>query len=127
MPDSLEAMFTDSEASGNPDADAFRIDKLINALDDVLNSASFYAKSNVTRRNLRGILRANSFQKFLYERYGFRIQVLDALIEEKATRVLSVDGKGRKEIIDIVSKGTMKIEARTTSEDIANRLFGGPR
>jgi len=127
MPDSLEAMLSDTETSGNPgDIEGFRISELIRELDAALNANNFFAKSNITHRNLRGILRANAFQDYLMQIYGFRIVVLDNLIQNKIENVLSVKGKGRQEIADIVSKGTMKIEAKS-GVDIADRLFGGNR
>ena len=84
----------------------------------------FYSKSDITSRNLRGILKAQAFQEYLFHRYGFRIKVLEKLIEDKLQNVLSVDRKGRKEIADMISKGTMKIEAKS-GLDIADKLLGG--
>jgi len=127
MTESLEAQLEDAEASGSvSNLEGFNISELISELNNALNESSFYAKSNITERNLRGILRANAFQGYLYSRYGFRISALDKLIDNKLQQVLSVNGKGRKEIADIISKGTIKAEVRS-GIDIADKLFGGPR
>ena len=126
--DSLEALLEDSEKSGSPhNIEGFKISELIAELNRALNETSFYAKSNITRRNLRGIIRAEVFQQYLFSRFGFRLMSLDTLVLHKVQGVLSVDGKGRREIADVISKGTMKIEAKS-GLDIADRLLGlGPR
>jgi len=125
MPDSLEAMLTDDEIGGNPGAsEGIKLSELVKELNTVLNESTFYAKSNITHRNLRGILKANAFQDYLHGKYGFRIKVLDGLIQSKMENVLSVNGLGRKEIADMISKGTVKIEAKS-GLDIGDRLFGG--
>lgn len=125
MPESLEAMLSDSDVSGTPgDIEGFKVSDLIKELNIALNDSSFFAKSNITHRNLRGILKAEAFQDYLMGKYGFKIEVLDRLILNKLQNVLSVSGAGRKEIADIVSKGTMKIEAKS-GLDIADKLFGG--
>ena len=128
MPDSLEAMLEDSEIGGKiTDTEAFKVSDIVKELNKALNESSFYAKSNITQRNLKGILKAYSFQTYLYGKYGFRIKVLDDLILSKTEGVLSIDGKGRKEIADIISKGTMKIEAKS-GFDVIDKAFGvGPR
>lgn len=123
--DSLEAMLEDSDIGGAPqNIEGFNISDVVRELNKALNETSFYAKSNITNRNLRGILKANAFQEYIFGKYGFRIAVLDALIMGKLQNVLSIDGKGRKEIADMISKGTMKIEAKS-GLDIADKLFGG--
>lgn len=125
MVESLEAMLTDDEMSGTPgDIEGFKVSELIRELNLALNESSFYSKSDISNRNLRGILKASAFQDYLQQRYGFRIMVLDTLIINKLQNVLSVNGKGRQQIADIVSKGTMKIEAKS-GLDLADRLFGG--
>jgi len=125
MVDSLEAQLEDAEASGtSSEIEGFNISEVIAELNKALNESSFYAKSNISERNLRGILRANAFQGYLFSRYGFRITVLDSLIDSKLQQVLSVNGKGRKEIADIISKGTIKAEVKS-GIDIADKLFGG--
>jgi len=125
MAESLEAMLADSELSGSPgDIEGFKVSELIRELNLALNEYSFYSKSDITYRNLRGILKASAFQDYLHDKYGFRIRVLDTLISNKLQNVLSVSGKGRQQIADIVSKGTMKIEAKS-GLDLADRLFGG--
>lgn len=125
--DSLEGLLADVDIGGtNVDTEHFKISDVVSELDKVLNISAFYAKGHITKRNLRGILRALSYQNYLFERYGFRIMALDTLIGEKIQRVLSVDGKGRKEIIDMVAKGTLKIDAHS-GVTVADRLVGGPR
>lgn len=125
MGDSLEADLADTEQSGAPrDIEGFKLSELVAELNRVLNESSFYAKSHITKRNLRGILRAQAFQQYLHQRYDFRVKVLDILIEEKLKGVLSIEGKGRREIVEMISKGTMKIEAKS-GFDIADRLLGG--
>lgn len=126
--DSLEALLEDVEQSGAPqNIEVFKISELVAELNRALNESSFYAKSNISHRNLRGILRAKSFQTYLFNRYGFRIGVLDDLIEEKIRNVLSIDGKGRKEIADVISKGTMKVEAKSGYDFVDKLLGAGPR
>lgn len=123
--DSLEALLDDKESSGQPtNVEGFKLSELIAELDRVMNTTAFYSKSDITSRNLRGILKAQAFQEYLFHRYGFRIKVLEKLIEDKLQNVLSVDRKGRKEIADMISKGTMKIEAKS-GLDIADKLLGG--
>jgi len=123
--DSLEAMLDDTESSGSPrNVEGLSISELISELDKALNSTFFYAKSNITKRNLRGIMKAESFQKYLFNRFGFRIDTLDTLVTTKIENVLSVDGKGRKDITDIIQKGTVKVEAKS-GLDVFDRLLGG--
>ena len=123
--DSLEAQLTDDEQSGRPSSiENFNVKELITELDNVLNSSTFYAKSNITNRNLRGILKGNAFQSYLFTRYGFRLITLDVLIEEKIKNVLSVDGIGRRQIIEMIQKGTVKVEAKS-GMDFVDRLLGG--
>ncbi len=125
--DSLEALLEEPEESGSGvNLEAFNVVALIDELNKALNESSFYSKSRITSRNLRGILRSMAFQEYLFKRYGFRIESLDTLIEEKLKNVLSIDGRGRKEIMEMVSKGTLKVEARSSSADIADKLFGNP-
>jgi hypothetical protein len=126
MAESLEAMLEDTEIGGNPNAntEGFALKEVVAELDKALNQSSFFSKSNITNRNLRGILKANSFQEYIQFKYGFRIKVLDELIEGKLRNVLSIDGKGRKEIRDMIGQGTSKIEVKS-GVDIGDRLFGG--
>ncbi len=126
--DSLEALLDDTEESGQPtNIEGFKVSDLIPELDKALNKSAFYAKSNFTKRNLRGILRGLAFQEYLFNRYGFQIATLNKLIDDKIKYSLSVDGKGRKEISDMIAKGTMKIEAKS-GLDLADKLLGtGPR
>jgi hypothetical protein len=126
MADSLEAQLNDDDMSGAPraDIDGFSVAELVDKLDNALNSSHFYSKSSISRRNLRGIMKANAQQTILMDRYGFRSETLDNLIMDKMQCVLSVDGLGRKQIADIISKGTVKVEARS-GFDIIDRAFGG--
>jgi hypothetical protein len=123
--DSLEALLEDSELSGEQkvDSSGMGVSDIIPELDNALNKYNFYGKSNITKRNLRGILKAASFQNFLSERYGFRIRALDALISAKMENVLSVEGLGRRQVIEMIQKGTVKVEAKS-GVDILDRLMG---
>ena len=123
--DSLEALLEDSELSGDSSTGAtgVGVSEIIPELDNALNKYNFYGKSNITKRNLRGILKAESFQNFLSQRYGFRIETLDALINTKLKNCLSVDGIGRRQIIEMIQKGTVKVEAKS-GVDILDRLMG---
>jgi len=126
MGESLEAHLEDAEIGGTPggDIEGFKVAELIRELNQALNESSFFAKSRITRRNVRGILRGNALQDYLMDKYGFRIRVLDTLIANKLQLVLSIDGKGRKEIEDVIGKGVIKVEAKS-GFDFADRLFGG--
>lgn len=122
--ESLEALLDDAEESGIVGRqEVSGVSDIIPALDKALNAENFYAKSNLTNRNLRGILKAYSFQDYLFNRYGFRISALDALIEAKRQNVLSVDGVGRRQVIEMIQKGTVKVEAKS-GVDILDRLMG---
>jgi hypothetical protein len=105
--------------------EGMQVKEIISELDSVLNQSNFYAKSKLSQRNIRGILRANAFQNYLESTYGFRILVLDKLILDKMQISLSADGAGRHEIAGIVEKGTMKIEAKSGMDVTAEKLFGG--
>lgn len=125
--DSLEAMLNDAEESGSSTkTDTMGVSEIIPELDNALNLYNFYGKSAITKRNLRGILKAESFQNYLFHRYGFRIRSLDALINTKLKNVLSVDGLGRRQVIEMIQKGTVKVEAKS-GIDVLDRLMGGPR
>jgi hypothetical protein len=123
--DSLEAMLDDDEGGSIERPEGMQVKEIISELDSVLNQSNFYAKSKLSQRNIRGILRANAFQNYLESTYGFRILVLDKLILDKMQISLSADGAGRHEIAGIVEKGTMKIEAKSGLDLSAEKLFGG--
>jgi hypothetical protein len=123
--DSLEAMLDDDEGGRIERPEGMQVKEIISELDSVLNQSNFYAKSKLSQRNIRGILRANAFQNYLESTYGFRILVLDKLILDKMQISLSADGAGRHEIAGIVEKGTMKIEAKSGMDLTAEKLFGG--
>jgi hypothetical protein len=123
--ESLEAMLDDDTGGTIERPDGMQVKEIISELDSVLNQSNFYAKSKLSQRNIRGILRANAFQNYLESTYGFRILVLDKLILDKMQISLSADGAGRHEIAGIVEKGTMKIEAKSGMDLTAEKLFGG--
>lgn len=123
--DSLEAMLDDDTGGSIERPEGMQVKEIISELDSVLNQSNFYAKSKLSQRNIRGILRANAFQNYLESTYGFRILVLDKLILDKMQISLSADGAGRHEIAGIVEKGTMKIEAKSGMDLTAEKLFGG--
>jgi hypothetical protein len=123
--ESLEAMLDDDEGGRIERPEGMQVKEIISELDSVLNQSNFYAKSKLSQRNIRGILRANAFQNYLESTYGFRILVLDKLILDKMQISLSADGAGRHEIAGIVEKGTMKIEAKSGLDLSAEKLFGG--
>jgi hypothetical protein len=123
--ESLEAMLDDDNGGTIERPEGMQVKEIISELDSVLNQSNFYAKSKLSQRNIRGILRANAFQNYLESTYGFRILVLDKLILDKMQISLSADGAGRHEIAGIVEKGTMKIEAKSGLDLSAEKLFGG--
>jgi hypothetical protein len=118
-------MLDDDEGGRIERPEGMQVKEIISELDSVLNQSNFYAKSKLSQRNIRGILRANAFQNYLESTYGFRILVLDKLILDKMQISLSADGAGRHEIAGIVEKGTMKIEAKSGMDLTAEKLFGG--
>lgn len=127
-PKSLEVHIDDAAESGNASGDyaGFSPGQLITALDTALNTDNFFAKSRLTQRNIRGMLKGMSMIVYLKNTYGITSRVLPALIAHKMQIALSAEGTGREEVIRAIKEGTLKVEAKTGLDATMERMFGGP-
>lgn len=59
-------------------------------------------KTILSNENINAIIKMNATNNYLEDRYLFRIEIFDKLIEDKRINVISYQGRGRKDIIDAV-------------------------
>lgn len=100
--------------------------ELITSLDDSLSKNHLDMKSNLMGINTEGMIQIEALNGYLQNYYGFRIQVYDQIIAHKLTKVVSIKGKGREEIIDIVKAIQAQIE-QNIGVPIADSMMGKNR
>ena len=71
-----------------------KVSEMVSEIDRILSLKTQDQKSNLISLNIRGITRAEALQTYLDRYYGFRLEVLDALIEKKISVVKSREGWG---------------------------------
>lgn len=69
--------------------------------------------SNLSDENILGIIRCNTLNDFMEERYGFRYTVLDVLVQKKMTLVMSRNGYGIAQFIELVKSIQATFEQAT--------------
>lgn len=70
--------------------------------------------SNLSDENILGIIRCNTLNDFMSERYGVRFTVLDELVQKKMALVISRKGYGIDKFIEL----TKSIQASFTQTEI---------
>ena len=100
--------------------------EIVNAVDQIFTDKTKEQKSNLISRNIRGITRAQSLQAYLTKYYGFRIDVLDALIDSKLLVVKSREGWGTEKLTHLMSTLQSKVETNIgmPQPNIADKLAG---
>ena len=71
-----------------------KVSEMVSEIDRILSPKTQDQKSNLISLNIKGINRAESLQEYLTTYYGFRIGVLDALVNKKISIVKSREGWG---------------------------------
>ena len=71
-----------------------KVSEMVSEIDRILSLKTQDQKSNLISMNIKGINRAESMQNYLENYYGFRIGVLDALVDKKISIVKSREGWG---------------------------------
>ena len=99
----------------------------VNTLQDTIKqlSTELFVKnpkktSNLSYDNINGIIRAMSINDYMEASYGYRFNALDAVVREKLALVSSHDGKGTKDLIEIVKS----IQASFEQMQLPDRMRG---
>ena len=71
-----------------------KVSEMVSEIDRILSLKTQDQKSNLISLNIKGINRAEALQTYMQNYYGFRIRVLDALIDKKISIVKSREGWG---------------------------------
>jgi len=74
--------------------------------------------SNLTDENIQGIIRCNTLNDYMQERYGIRYTVLDTLIDSKMKLVMSRNGYGVDKLIELIQS----IQASFQQAEVAPSL-----
>jgi hypothetical protein len=121
MGSKLEEQISGVEASA-PKSDHIGFESLFKMLNIILSEKQLEQKSRLTERNIHGIIKALAWNKYLADTYGFVIEPLNKLVEDKLVYIISLDGEGRKEIIEIVRAIRAELEGHNI-ETVGNRLL----
>ena len=76
------------------------VKEIYTEIDNILMNSNRKKKSNLLGENVKGIIIANWFNTFLVKSLGeeFRLEILDDLINDKLTYIISMDKTGLNEL-----------------------------
>ena len=103
--------------------------EIVKEMDSIATEKTIEQKSNIIAVNVRGINRAEAFQSYMENYYGFRIRSLDRLIESKLLVVKSRDGWGTEKLTQLMSTLQSKIETNIgmPQASVTDKLAGKDR
>ena len=78
-----------------------KIQEFITSINEFFSDKNLEQKSRLSSRNIKGINAALCINKFLKNKYNFENKVLKELVERKTEYSISLDGKGRDEVIEL--------------------------
>ena len=104
-----------------------KMDNLIQALDSVLSTEQLDQKSDLTANNVIGMIRMLNYatELFILYRVDIRLTVMN-MVTEKLSKVISLDRKGRGEIIEIVRAIRAELQTETIA-DVGQRFIYGAK
>lgn len=94
--------------------DSVNIKEIYTEIENILMEVHKEKKSNLMGDNVKGIIIANWFNTFLERSLGgkeFRLDILDELIDDKLTYIISLDKTGLTELL----KGIASLSPQITS------------
>jgi hypothetical protein len=109
---------TTEEAKGN---DTFPM--AIRELGEALFSSYPDKTSVLSDENILGIIRIETLNEFMLRKYGFRYTSLDAVVEYKKRLVVSKNGYGILQFIELVKSIQASFQQTEIPQTIAQRLL----
>jgi hypothetical protein len=114
-PTLLTAQLDNSLTSSNLTMDTpVNIKEIYTEIENILMEVHKEKKSNLIGDNVKGIIIANWFNTFLERSFGgkeFRLDILDELIDDKLTYIISLDKTGLTELLKGISSLSPQITA----------------
>lgn len=93
----------------------------VKALGVITSEKQIDQKTELSARNIQGIMQGLTFNDYLERNFGFRINELDTLIAEKLVKSISLDRKGKQELIELFRAMKLEIEGNQV-ETVGNRM-----
>jgi hypothetical protein len=93
----------------------------VKALGVIMSKEDIDQKTQLSDRNIQGIMQGLTFNDSLERHFGFRIKEVDVLISEKLVKSISLDRLGKNELIELFRAMKLELEGSNV-ESVGNRI-----
>jgi len=97
----LEEFLHDLKEQNKKEGETSDLKELISAIEDIYTDKNLEKKTRLSHRNEKGIIQLLALNKFYKSKYKFRNRIFDEIIIQKCRYCISLNGEGRKEMLEI--------------------------
>lgn len=97
------------------------LEAFVKALSVIMSEDSLDQKTQLSDRNIQGMMKLLSYNDHLEFNFGFRIRSIDVLIAEKLIKTISLDRQGKNEILELFRAMKLELESGDI-QSLGNRM-----
>lgn len=114
----------DMEIAENPNTDNAMSEykDRLEAVDLFFSKRNIDQKSRLGAVNIEGMIGCETVNEYLESTFGIRDPIRDKVCHEELSKSISIDGKGRQEVIDLFK--ALDIQPKDSTEMIIKKLAG---
>ena len=97
--------------SVNEERQTSSLEAFVQALGTIMSEDSIDQKTELSDRNIQGMMKLLSYNDHLEFNFGFRIRCVDVMIAEKLIKTISMDRQGKNEILELFRAMKLELES----------------
>jgi hypothetical protein len=95
----------------------------VKALSLIMSKEELDQKTQLSDRNIQGIMKLLTFNDHLQRNFGLRLKEIDILIAEKLIKTISLDRQGKDEILELFRAMKLELESGENVPTVGNRMI----